>query len=1266
MLLKRLPWLLFCLISCLTNNFICASDSSTSSNGDEKDISIFENLKIWNSFIKIFPLLDTVSTKSHSINKQLITNEIIQLISGEQINDNDNEEEDVDQETKVLTNKLYYKLPLPTILNNDQLQKPSDFIKHIDQPVIKMDNADGDVVEKYDSASLVELHCGLDDEFFELFVMEAIDGKFDLIWFDTSNITSSPKKIDKEFDPNSLYEVKYEDGKKAVFNGSKVISDSIFTEKQRKNKKGFLYNLDLTLCLDAISKHEQDPWASLDTIFNDINEVVLQDKQQEKQRVFNLEKNDILADKEKIKSELNELKQSGISYDNLGLYINGIPMQFSHLSKYGLMETLVEELISFEGLKNAIRKVFPQMLSVSVESVKQILLEYGIMSQKLALFNQPRKFNLMKTDEESDCVLFVNDLENDEQYESLPDDLTLFLESNHEKEFPSIKENWNDIVFVLNLDNENMITDFVRVINVISNGFPQRIGFIPMTDDLNLLNKILQVYNNPVKLSNLLIDQGSISVQEELIEEASNLKSRIHTLINKMNIEDPEALIVNGEIFPFRSNSWNYYITTVMNKDIQFIKSYLRTLLNNGEVLDHDETKLRDILYSESFPFVERDLTLTPDYFGDSAITRTNYDFILEFRELGTVFEFTKNTEYEIIHALTLVADFSDISEWKNIYNLMQNELYGMKIRLITLTDPKDKNWLKLQDLVLGDQETFLKYIEQKSSKKNLSEKKLVKQTVDFSNWLLDLSYPQLQSTRFAVLNGRFLNLDNMPENISKQLWFNFMKFESFKTLQGIAALDIALRFQEQEMIPMQTMEDIISYLSFYSHKDLAQGKETHRQGIHYSAETVQVRQPESIFKPIDITLVIDPIDEVSSKIIDAVKFLKPLKKMINLQILLLPTLDLAIFPRQTLFVKGKDLELVKFENPNDFEITKIPEIQSLESHKSDNTDVFINGEAYIQKALNVVRGSSRMVVETDISNVCIKIVTDNEEEEITRFSSMSTFGYSLFKVNANETRLLKFVSCDADYKVTEFSLDINSDFSAWTNFKVSDLLDRNVLIHIEENKKILFRNKNNKYYIWNNKGSNLTKEDIEKTVPKGYNCEVINAEWASWMRPTNIIKNQLNYAKYMLVDLLLPLSVDKLVFVDLNDKNNKDWLKIVEQGEIDIIMDSDKDEFILGLIPHEETDDSYWKTEEYFKEFMKTHNLEDYYQTKNYIMSLKNYRLHNIGDILRVHYQRLTTDVNSLKQFDEALINNVQPQLSITKLQFHSLNDKDYDLDEL
>ena len=1366
MLLKRLPWLLFCLISCLTNNFICASDSSTSSNGDEKDISIFENLKIWNSFIKIFPLLDTVSTKSHSINKQLITNEIIQLISGEQINDNDNEEEDVDQETKSLNKqvykllydetpiianmfRLYYKLPLPTILNkslfkepqfflngekhsldeiyylkSDQLQKPSDFIKHIDQPVIKMDNSDGDVVEKYDSASLVELHCELDDEFFELFVMEAIDGKFDLIWFDTSNITSSPKKIDKEFDPNSLYEVKYEDGKKAVFNGSKVISDSIFTEKQRKNKKGFLYNLDLTLCLDAISKHEQDPWASLDTIFNDINEVVLQDKQQEKQRVFNLEKNDILADKEKIKSELNELKQSGISYDNLGLYINGIPMQFSHLSKYGLMETLVEELISFEGLKNAIRKVFPQMLSVSVESVKQILLEYGIMSQKLALFNQPRKFNLMKTDEESDCVLFVNDLENDEQYESLPDDLTLFLESNHEKEFPSIKENWNDIVFVLNLDNENMITDFVRVINVISNGFPQRIGFIPMTDDLDLLNKILQVYNNPVKLSNLLIDQDSISVQEELIEEASNLKSRIHTLINKMNIEDPEALIVNGEIFPFRSNSWNYYITTVMNKDIQFIKSYLRTLLNNGEALDHDETKLRDILYSEAFPFIERDLTFTPDYFGDSAITRTNYDFILEFRELGAVFEFTKNTEYEIIHVLTLVADFSDISEWKNIYNLMQNELYGMKIRLITLTDPKDKNWLKLLDLVLGDQETFLKYIEQKSSKKNFTKKKLVKQTVDFSDWLLDLSYPQLQSTRFAVLNGRFLNLANMPENISKQLWFNFMKFESFKTLQGIAALDIALRFQEQEMIPMQTMEDIISYLSFYSHKDLAQGKETHRQGIHYSAETVQVRQPvnkilsyieaeknfdlflnsknfqkESIFKPIDITLVIDPIDEVSSKIIDAVKFLKPLKKMINLQILLLPTLDLAIFPRQTLFVKGKDLELVKFENKNDFEITKIPEIQSLESHKSDNTDVFINGEAYIQKALNVVRGSSRMVVETDISNVCIKIVTDNEEEEITRFSSMSTFGYSLFKVNANETRLLKFVSCDPDYKVTEFSLDINSDFSAWINFKVSDLLDRNVLIHIEENKKveedeeketknvttdslsvltilnnsedlnklkILFRNKNNKYYIWNSKGSNLTKEDIEKTVPKGYNCEVINAEWASWMRPTNIIKNQLNYAKYMLVDLLLPLSVDKLVFVDLNDKNNKDWLKIVEQGDKEMIMDSDKDDFVLGLIPHEETDDSYWKTEEYFKEFMKTHNLEDYYQTKNYIMSLKNYRLHNTGDILRVHYQRLTTDVNSLKQFDEALINNVQPQLSITKLQFHSLNDKDYDLDEL
>lgn len=1310
------------------------------------NISMFHSLKIWNSYIKVFPLLNPQDIKKN-VQEQKITNSVIQIIS-DILNDNGEEQRlNVDKqvyqllydENPIIANiyKLYYQLPVPPIFNkspykepqffldgkkhsldeiyylkSDDLQRASGFFNPVEQPVVRLHNTEEQ--EFISDKVIVELHCELDNEFFEVFVMEALDGKFDLIWYDTSNITANSSLSAFKYDSNSLYEIQYENGKDATFNGSKLISDAVYTEKQRKNKKGFLSNLDLLLSLEAITSHSEDTWSTLEFIEQNINEIVLKDKQQEKLKYFNLNKDLILSNKTHIESEIKELQKSGISYDDLGLFVNGIAIQQSHLSKYGLLDSIVEEIKSIEGLRRSIQKVFPQLQDISMEALKHILLEYGIMSQKLSLFSQPRKFDLLKTEKNSDCTLFVNDLEKSKQYEDINDDLMVFLQSPHEKEFPAIKENWNEIVFLLDFENEDMITDFVRAVTVTSDGFPQRIGFIPITNDLNLLNRLLQVYNNPIKLANLLKGQQSISVKEDFELEAKFLKLKVEKLLDKMNIEKREGLIVNGEIFPFRSNTWNYYISTVMNKDIQFIKSYLETILRNGDELDHSEIKLRDILHSESFPLIERDLTMTPDYFGDSMISRTNYDFILELRKLGNVFEFSKNNEYEIIHSLTLVADFSDYKEWRNVYNLLQNELYGMKIRLITLSDPENKNWLKLQDLVVSSENSLERYINKDKLKKHNNHK----QTIDFSNWLLDLSAAQLASTRFAVLNGRFINLENLSDNISRQLWFNFIKFESFKTLQGIAALNIAIEFQDKQMIPMQTMEDIISYLSFYSHKDLAQGKETQKQGIHFSAETVQVRKPvnkilsyieadknydlflnsknfqkESLNKPIDIILVVDPIEERTSKLINALKFLKPLKRVINLQILLVPTMELNVFPRQTVFTLGKELEMIDFDKGDDFEVVKVPDILALENHKSDSRVAVINGKAYVQKTAKSVRGSSRIVVETEVRDVCIRIITDDKErKEITRFSSMSTFGYSFFKVSVNETRAMKFVSCDPNYNITEFSLDINSDFSEWTNFKVADLLERSALIHIESlgtneiiedtdslsvlttvnnahdlaKLKIIFQNTNNKYYIWNSKGSNVTKSHIENLLPDGYDCEVINVEWASWMRPTHLIKNQLNYLKYILIDSILPLSVDKVVFIDLSGDNIDNWLNVVKEGKVDTFIKSDIGNYVLGLLPYDETKDSYWKNEKYWIDFMKNHDLSTFYQTNNFVMSLKNYRLFNIGNTLRVHYQRLSTDINSLNFFDETLINNAQPEVNIVKIQFDKNFNNEHVLDEL
>lgn len=1320
-----------------------------------------ESLKVWNSFMKMYPILSVVNSDESFLQRQDIVNYVVEEVmlqdQEEESSTHSNVYKYLYKKSAMLANlyKSYYDINMPLILNKSPYKTPRFILNgesfdldeiyylktdklilqaefhnsmNTKQPMIGsveglIKNLDGEMDQeenflyqaKYinNEKPMIELHCSLSDEFFELFVMEAIEGKFNLVWYDTSNITFyDPKRTDDD----SLYELKFDNVKGLTLNNTDVVSDAVFTDKQRSNKKGFLSNLDNLITLNIIEQHFNDTWGSLDYIFNTTNNLIFNDYQQNLVREFNLHKEEILSQKNDIiKKNLNILKQNGISYDNLGLYINGMNILNHHTSLMNVLDTITHELEMMNGLKNSITKVFPQLnKQVSIQSIKKLLLEYEVMYSKLSMFNQPRKFDLQKTEDDKEIVLFVNDLENDFQYKDLNTDLHEFLSSSHEKEFPGMKENWNDIVFLLDMKNTNMLRDFIRVITVISDGFPQRIGFIPLTDDLDLLNKILQVYKNPIKLANLLKDPSVRSAKSKYDTKAKELKSNIDKLLENMNFTDNEALIVNGEIFPYRENTWNYYITSVLNKDIQFIKNFFQNMEYKGESFGNDTHKLRDVLFSESFSFIERDLTLTPDYFGDAMVTRTNYDYILELRDMGHVLEFVKNSQYEIIHTITYVADFSSISEWKNIFNLVQNNLYGVRIRLVTLSDPADKNWIKLQELLYTDAESFLKYIVKHESNKINNFKPLL-ETVDLSNWLLDLSYKQLQSQKFVVLNGRFVDLSSFTDNISTQSWFNFIKFESFKTLQTATALNIAFKFEENYMIPIQTIEDIVSHLTYFSHRELSQGKENYEQGVHYTAETVQTRQPlnqvllhmeadenvdiflnsknfkkDSATKPIDLILVIDPIEERSTKFIEIVKALKPLKKYINLQILLMPTTELTIFPRQTYFGKLDHLKSILPHGSSDFEINKVPKYKKLENHKIKNiNETVILADVFVQKPINSIKGCSRTTVETDMTNVCISVVANDESaDEIFRGLTMSTFGYSQIKVPVSETRAMKIVSCDPRYKVSNFTLDMNSDFTNWESFYTKDLLTRSVLVHVAETSnqgeasksdklsvltivqnqqdlsklsKILL-NKENKYFVWNPESSGLSKEEILSYLPKQFDITVVNFNWADWIRPTNLISHQMKFAKFMLVDVNLPVEVDELLFIDLEEDIDDKWRNIVRTGSLSKIMGS---EDIVGLEKYTEEDsvEKYWKTEEYWTKYMETNEFENFFKTKNYAMKMRKFRENGYGDILRVHYQRLTTDINSLSKLDESLMNNAQALLSIKAIDFVS---SDIEFDEL
>ena len=153
-----------------------------------------------------------------------------------------------------------------------------------------------------------------------------------------------------------------------------------------------------------------------------------------------------------------------------------------------------------------------------------------------------------------------------------------------------------------------------------------------------------------------------------------------------------------------------------------------------------------------------------------------------------------------------------------------------------------------------------------------------------------------------------------------------------------------------------------------------------------------------------------------------------------------------------------------------------------------------------------------------------------------------------------------------------------------------------------------------------------------------------------------------MKFAKFMLVDVNLPVEVDELLFIDLEEDIDDKWRNIVRTGSLSKIMGS---EDIVGLEKYTEEDsvEKYWKTEEYWTKYMETNEFENFFKTKNYAMKMRKFRENGYGDILRVHYQRLTTDINSLSKLDESLMNNAQALLSIKAIDFVS---SDIEFDEL
>ncbi|KAL6942074.1 hypothetical protein ACO0QE_003240 [Hanseniaspora vineae] len=1007
-----------------------------------------------------------------------------------------------------------------------------------------------------------------------------------------------------------------------------------------------------------------------------------------------------VEDYSSITEDLDALMKLGVNYDMLGVFVNGVNIRLTDFSMKSLVESIQRE---FRFLKTFKQIASKHNLELSVEDMKKLITDFTVASQLFTKNNQPRRFDVTQTiDKNVDVVIFANDLENDSHYATTlsTDPLEFMTQKSHFGEIPAYAENWNDVIFITDFQNKEMVDGLIRVLEVVQNGYPQRIGILPlpksfesMENDqeyMKVISQLQKIGNSNIDgLLKFLNDGKGLKFDKKLslLNPTSPVVSSILSTIQLMKITE-NSIMVNGQLFGFRENAWQYLISTIIKEDVGFLKSALPVVMKDWEEQEHS---MRKLLYAEAQAFVSRDLVLTPNIHGDSTYSIENLDGLDEIKNQGRVFEYVKSDVYNVVHTLSVVDDFESPSAWDSLSNIMALHLYGVKLRLIH-NGAESKHWNVLKKLLSGtdvvNSEELLQHAPNGKSNKE-------KYPLDFSRWLVDLSHEQLSSTKFLVLNGRVINLENHSFStlhpITSNDYFNLIKHESIRSLQTIKFVE---KYHLGQIIPPPLIEEFSAFFTKIYYDDMLLSN-----GIDFTVESILPRLPlrkvlnkksvlksNSLFlhnkskkRPIDLTLVLDPMEERSQTFISNVAQLmdKSFQKFVNLEILFLPTKDLKFFSVQRLYYDSQELE-----KQETFDI----DTEELEVHVDMTApDLTPDGKsiwctAYVQ---DVTHEISRLNVESVGSNICVNVVNVHGDI-VTSFQTMQTFGFGQFRLPLNETNeKYHFELCptNSGYSMNGFTLDVRADMSFWAEFSVDDFFSKrayiqvtrtddelvfssvdsdtlNVIVTLQDAESegafmslysTLLENFPSGFKIWVWKQDFHGVDQVAERISVLENVELISYKWPKWLRPTKLDTNKLNLGKFLFLDMVLPADTMNVVYLDLKELD-EDFIQSYV-SDIDVVKSIvvGEEDFTVGMVPYADDEHGYWE-QGYWKEYLQNNKL-NFFKADNFIVNLKKFREAGLGDILRVHYQQISQDIFSLRSYGQDLINNIQLKAKIYAL---------------
>jgi UDP-glucose:glycoprotein glucosyltransferase len=158
-----------------------------------------------------------------------------------------------------------------------------------------------------------------------------------------------------------------------------------------------------------------------------------------------------------------------------------------------------------------------------------------------------------------------------------------------------------------------------------------------------------------------------------------------------------------------------------------------------------------------------------------------------------------------------------------------------------------------------------------------------------------------------------------------------------------------------------------------------------------------------------------------------------------------------------------------------------------------------------------------------------------------------------------------------------------------------------------------------------------------------GFSYEMVTYKWPHWLRAQKEKQREIWGYKMLFLDVLFPLSLDKVIFVDAD--------QIVRTDMHDLVT-HDLQEAPYGFTPMGDSRTEmegfrFWK-QGYWSTFLRG---KPYHISALYVVDLKRFRALAAGDRLRGQYQMLSSDPSSLSNLDQDLPNHMQHHIPIHSL---------------